>query len=31
MAKKSKKDTSQVEETNVEVVKEEESTLYYFY
>tara|TARA_R110002051_G_C8659913_1_gene488870 strand:- start:255 stop:1019 length:765 start_codon:yes stop_codon:yes gene_type:complete len=26
-----KKDTSQVEEKNVEVVKEEESTLYYFY
>jgi thiol-disulfide isomerase/thioredoxin len=28
---KSKKDTSQVEEKNVEVVEEEESTLYYFY
>ena len=28
---KSKKDTSQVEEKNIEVVKEEESTLYYFY
>ena len=30
MDKKSKKNTSQVEEKNVEVV-EEESTLYYFY
>ena len=28
---KSKKDKSQVEEKNVEVVEEEESTLYYFY
>ena len=28
---KSKKDTSQVEEKNVEVVEEEQSTLYYFY
>tara|TARA_X000001382_G_scaffold82707_1_gene58438 strand:- start:489 stop:1253 length:765 start_codon:yes stop_codon:yes gene_type:complete len=28
---KSKKDASQVEEKNVEVVEEEESTLYYFY
>ena len=28
---KSKKDTSQVEEKNIEVVEEEESTLYYFY
>jgi thiol-disulfide isomerase/thioredoxin len=28
---KSKKETSQVEEKNVEVVEEEESTLYYFY